>query len=160
AGAGHVVAVCPFGGGASVVCGVEPLRGGCEAVIALDLARLDTVDVDARSLLAGAGAGVRLPELEARLGRAGVTLGHFPQSYEYATVGGCVATRSAGQASTGYGRIEEMVVGIRCAAPAGDVDLAALPASAAGPKLRELIVGSEGTLGVISQVALRVRPRP
>ena len=156
----HRVAVVPFGGGTSVVGGVEPLRGGCEAVIALDLARLDKVDVDGRSLLATAGAGVRLPELEARLAHAGVTLGHFPQSFEYATVGGCVATRSAGQASTGYGRIDELVRGVRLAAPAGDLAPPALPASAAGPDLRELVVGSEGALGVISEATLTVRPAP
>jgi alkyldihydroxyacetonephosphate synthase len=156
----HRVAVVPFGGGTSVVGGVEPLRGDCAAVIALDLAGLDGVAVDERSLLAVAGAGLPLPVLEARLAAAGVTLGHFPQSYEYATLGGCVATRSAGQASTGYGRIDELVHGVRLAAPAGDVDLPALPASAAGPDLRELVVGSEGVLGVITEAAVSVRPAP
>jgi alkyldihydroxyacetonephosphate synthase len=121
---------------------------------------LESVGVEARSLLATAGAGVRLPVLEERLGRAGFTLGHFPQSFEYATVGGCVATRSAGQASTGYGRIDELVHGVRLAAPAGDLALPALPASAAGPDLRELVVGSEGTLGVITEAVLAVRPAP
>jgi alkyldihydroxyacetonephosphate synthase len=156
----HRVAVVPFGGGTSVVGGVEPLRGGCDAVVALDLRRLTAVEVDERSLLATAGAGLRLPEFEARLARAGVTLGHFPQSFEYATVGGCVATRSAGQASTGYGRIDELVRGVRMAAPAGELALPALPASAAGPDLRELVVGSEGTLGVIAAATLAVRPAP
>ena len=90
----------------------------------------------------------------------GFTLGHYPQSFEYATVGGWVATRSAGQASTGYGRIDELVEGVRLATPSGDLDLPAHPASAAGPDLRELVVGSEGVLGVITEVTLRVRPRP
>ena len=156
----HRVAVVPFGGGTSVVGGVEPLRGSCEAVVALDLARLDGVVVDRRSLLARVGAGLALPALEAQLGREGVTLGHFPQSFEYATVGGCVATRSAGQASTGYGRIDKLVRGVRLLAPAGELDLPALPASAAGPDLRELVVGSEGALGVIAQATLAVRPAP
>jgi alkyldihydroxyacetonephosphate synthase len=153
------VAVVPFGGGTSVVGGVEPLRGELAAVVALDLGRLDrVVDVDARSLTVVLEAGLRGPEAEAELKARGLTLGHFPQSYEHASIGGYVATRSAGQASTGYGRIDEMVLGLRCATPAGDVDLPPLPASAAGPKLRELLVGSEGTLGVITEVALKVRP--
>jgi alkyldihydroxyacetonephosphate synthase len=156
----HRVAVVPFGGGTSVVGGVEPLRGDCHAVIALDLAALRDVEVDARSLLARAGAGLSLPALEARLGADGLTLGHFPQSYEYATLGGCVATRSAGQASTGYGRIDELVHGVRLAAPAGEIDLPALPASAAGPDLRELVVGSEGVLGVVTDASVAVRPAP
>jgi alkyldihydroxyacetonephosphate synthase len=156
----HRVAVVPFGGGTSVVGGVEPLRGGCDAVVALDLAALDEVAVDRQSLLATVGAGLRLPALERLLRASGVTLGHFPQSFEYATLGGCVATRSAGQASSGYGRIDELVHGVRLAAPAGEVELPALPASAAGPDLRELVVGSEGALGVVTRATLAVRPAP
>jgi alkyldihydroxyacetonephosphate synthase len=158
--AAHRVAVVPFGGGTSVVGGVEPLRGEQESVVALDLAGLADVDVDARSLLAAAGAGLSLPALEARLGAAGFTLGHFPQSYEYATLGGCVATRSAGQASTGYGRIDKLVRGLRLAAPAGEIALPALPASAAGPDLRQLVAGSEGVLGVITEATMALRPAP
>jgi alkyldihydroxyacetonephosphate synthase len=157
----HGIAVVPFGGGTSVVGGVEPLRGDFAGVVALDLAKLGRlVSVDERSLTAVLEAGTTLPEAERMLGERGLTLGHFPQSYEYATVGGCVATRSAGQASTGYGRIDELVLGVRMAAPLGDVDLRAMPASAAGPDLRELVVGSEGALGVITSSALRVRPAP
>jgi alkyldihydroxyacetonephosphate synthase len=157
----HGVAVVPFGGGTSVVGGVAPERGGFAAVIALDLERLDGLrDVDERSLLVSVEGGVRLPELERRLGERGLTLGHFPQSFEYVSVGGAVATRSAGQASTGYGRIDELVEGVRLDAPAGTLDLAPLPASAAGPELRELVVGSEGVLGVITRADLRVRPVP
>ena len=155
------VAVVPFGGGTSVVGGVEPLRGDFAGVVSLDLGRLDRLAaVDERSLTAVLEAGVTLPEAERLLAERGLTLGHFPQSYEYATVGGCVATRSAGQASTGYGRIDELVLGVRMAAPLGDLDLRPMPASAAGPDLRELVVGSEGALGVITSSALRVRPRP
>jgi alkyldihydroxyacetonephosphate synthase len=106
------------------------------------------------------GPGLRGPAAERALASQGVTLGHFPQSFEYSSVGGWVATRSAGQASTGYGKIEEMVAGLRCVSPAGTIDLPALPASAAGPQLRELLVGSEGVFGVISAATLRVRPRP
>jgi alkyldihydroxyacetonephosphate synthase len=155
------VAVVPFGGGTSVVGGVDPVRDRFDAVISLDLARLrEVVEVDEPSLTAVLEPGLRGPEVEARLGARGLTLGHFPQSFEYATLGGFVATRSAGQASTGYGRIDELVLGLRCATPTGDLDLPPLPASAAGPQLRELVVGSEGTLGVITRAAVRVRPAP
>jgi alkyldihydroxyacetonephosphate synthase len=155
------VAVVPFGGGTSVVGGVAPDRGPFDAAIALDLRRLDgLVSVDAHSLTAVLQGGVRLPAAESMLAAHGLTLGHFPQSFEYATVGGCVATRSAGQASSGYGRIDDLVLGLECVAPAGTVALEPLPASAAGPQLRELLVGSEGALGVITEAALRVVPRP
>jgi alkyldihydroxyacetonephosphate synthase len=155
------VAVTPFGGGTSVVGGVEPVRDGMAAAISLDLRRLDTtVEVDRLSLTARLDGGLFGPEAERRLGAEGVTLGHFPQSFEYSTVGGWVATRSAGQASTGYGRIDELVEGVRCITPAGELGTRAVPASAAGPDLRELIVGSEGVLGVICEATVRVRPAP
>jgi alkyldihydroxyacetonephosphate synthase len=155
------VAVVPFGGGTSVVGGVEPLRDGMDAVVSLDLGRMATLDgVDERSLTADFGPGMRGPQVEAALAARGLTLGHFPQSFEYATVGGWVATRSAGQASTGYGSIEKLVCGLRCVTPAGDFDLPAVPATAAGPGLRQLLVGSEGSLGVITQATLKIRPRP
>jgi alkyldihydroxyacetonephosphate synthase len=152
----------PFGGGTSVVGGVEPVReGGLAAVVSLDLVRLaSTVEVDRTSLTARLDAGLLGPEAERRLGAEGVTLGHFPQSFEYSTVGGWVATRSAGQASTGYGRIDELVESLRFVTPAGEIGTRAVPASAAGPDLRELLVGSEGVLGVICEATLRVRPAP
>ncbi len=154
------VAVVPFGGGTSVVGGVEPLRGGHSRLISLDLGALREVAVDRRSLTATLGAGLRGPEAEAALGREGVTLGHFPQSFEYATIGGFAATRSAGQASSGYGRFDSLVNSARLLAPAGDLRTLETPHSAAGPALRELIVGSEGVLGVIPEVTVRVRPAP
>ena len=155
------VAVIPFGGGTSVVGGVEPVRDGMSAAVSLDLSRLNSrVDVDRTSLTARLDAGLFGPEAERRLGAEGVTLGHFPQSFEYSTVGGWVATRSAGQASTGYGRIDELVEGVRCMTPAGEIGTRAVPASAAGPSTRELLVGSEGVLGVICEATVRVRPAP
>jgi alkyldihydroxyacetonephosphate synthase len=155
------VAVVPFGGGTSVVGGVEALRGEHPAVVSLDLGLLDRlVELDERSQIAVFEPGIQLPAAEGALNARGFTLGHFPQSYEYATVGGCVATRSAGQASTGYGRIDAMVVGLQAVCPSGDMDLLTVPASAAGPDLRELLVGSEGALGVLTRVALRVRRLP
>ncbi|MGZ8648138.1 MAG: FAD-binding oxidoreductase [Solirubrobacteraceae bacterium] len=155
------VAVVPFGGGTSVVGGLEPLRGRFPALVSLDLGRMDGVlAVDERSLTATLAPGLRLPEADRALAAYGLTLGHVPQSYEWATVGGCVATRSSGQASTGRGRIDASLVGVRLATPAGDLAARTLPASAAGPDLRQLVAGSEGSLGVITEVALRVHPAP
>lgn len=128
------VAVVPFGGGTSVVGGVEPERGGFDSLISLDLSRMDRlVDLDEASLLATFEPGIRGPAAEAELRRRGYTLGHFPQSHAYASIGGYVATRSAGQASTGHGRIDEKVHAVRVAAPAGELRLGRSPASAAGP---------------------------
>src|ERR671919_1392396 len=107
-----------------------------------------------------AAAELRGPEAEAALGAQGLTLGHFPQSFEYATIGGFAATRSAGQASSGYGRFDDLVSSIRLVSPAGDMRTLETPHTAAGPALRELIVGSEGALGVIPDVSVRVRPAP
>jgi alkyldihydroxyacetonephosphate synthase len=158
--AANGVAVVPFGGGTSVVGGVEPLRGQFESVVALDLARIDYLTTDRVSLLGTFGAGLRGPRAEARLAARGLTLGHFPQSFEFATIGGYAATRSAGQASTGYGRFDKLVLGLQMASPAGDVVVKPFPATAAGPSLRELIVGSEGTLGVITEATLMLRRLP
>jgi len=155
------LAVVPFGGGTSVVGGVEPLTGGPAAVIALDMGRMAQIsELDRESRIVTVGAGIRGPRLERELAKEGLTLGHWPQSYEYVTLGGCAATRSAGQASSGYGAIAKMVLGLRMATPVGDIALAPMPASAAGPGMRDLIVGSEGTLGVIDEVSLRVRRAP
>lgn len=159
--ASHDVGVVPFGGGTSVVGGVAALRGTKSAVIALDLSRLDKlVSVDPVSRLAVFQAGVVAPRAERLLAEHGLTLGHLPQSFERATIGGFAATRSAGQASSGYGRFEDMVEGVRLATPRGELRLGAAPASAAGPDLRELVVGSEGAFGVITEVTVRVREIP
>jgi len=155
------LAVVPFGGGTSVVGGVAPLRGGHAGVIALDTRRMSgAIALDTESRTVTVKAGMRAPALERYLARSGLTLGHYPQSFEYVSLGGCAATRSAGQASTGYGRIEQMIAGLRISTPTGEIALPALPASAAGPSLRQLLIGSEGTLGVISELSLRVRPAP
>jgi alkyldihydroxyacetonephosphate synthase len=155
------VAVVPFGGGTSVVGGLEPLRGPFEALISLDLARMDqVVAVDARSLTVVLAPGLRLPEADRALAAHGVTIGHVPQSYEWASVGGCVATRSSGQASTGRGRIDANLVAVRCATPLGELSTRDVPASAAGPSLSQLVAGSEGAFGVITAATLRVHPLP
>ncbi len=154
------IAIVPFGGGTSVVGGVEPLRGDHARLVSLDLGALRDVEVDRHSLTARLGAGLRGPEAEAALGREGLTLGHFPQSFEYATIGGFAATRSAGQASSGYGRFDALVSSVRLLAPAGELSTLETPHTAAGPALRELVIGSEGVLGVIPEVTVRVRPAP
>lgn len=155
------IAVVPFGGGTSVVGGVEALRGSKSAVVALDLAGLGRlVSVDPVSRVAVLQAGITGPEAEKLLGEHGFTLGHVPQSFERATIGGFAATRSAGQASSGYGRFEDMVESVRVATPVGEWVAGAAPASAAGPDLKQLVLGSEGLFGVITEVSVRVRPRP
>lgn len=159
--AAYRVAVVPYGGGTSVVGGLAPLREGFAGVVTLDLRRLDRlVTVDPKSRTAVLQAGVRGPHAERLLAVHGLTLGHFPQSYEGATIGGYAATRSSGQASAGYGRFDEMIVGITLATPRGSLSLGRAPRSAAGPDLRQLVLGSEGVFGVITSVTLRVRPRP
>jgi alkyldihydroxyacetonephosphate synthase len=154
------IGVVPFGGGTSVVGGVEPLRGRFERLITLDLRRLHATEVDRTSLTATLGPGLRGPEAEEALAEHSVTLGHFPQSFEYATIGGFAAARSAGQASSGYGRFDELVTSVQLISPAGELSTLETPHTAAGPALRELVLGSEGTLGVITRVTARVRPVP
>ena len=153
------VAVIPFGGGTSVVGGVEPVGEG--TAVTLDLAHMGRVlDIDDTSGLATVEAGMFGPALEARLNAAGFTLGHFPQSFEYSTVGGWIATRSAGQNSTRYGKIEDNIESVRMLFPGGAIDTPAVPAAAAGPDLNQVIAGSEGALGVITRATLRLAPLP
>jgi alkyldihydroxyacetonephosphate synthase len=152
--------VVPWGGGTSVTGGVNVPEGD-RPVVSLDLERLAGVErLDETSGLATVGAGTLGPALEHALGARGFTLGHFPQSWELSSVGGWIVTRSSGQESLGYGSIADLVAGLTVLAPAGRLDLRAVPASAAGPDLRELVLGSEGRLGVVTRAALRVRPRP
>ncbi|OAA26054.1 alkyldihydroxyacetonephosphate synthase [Frankia sp. EI5c] len=159
----HRVAVVPFGGGTSVVGGLTPSAPleSWNGVVALDLRRLGGLrDVDTISGTAVLGAGLRGPAAEALLAEHGLTLGHVPQSWEYATIGGFAATRSSGQASSGYGRFDQIVTGLRLATPVGTWQPGRVPASAAGPDLRQLALGSEGAFGVITEVTVRVRPAP
>ena len=159
--AAEELAVVPFGGGTSVVGGVTPLRGRFAALLALDLRRMDRLlAVDEQALTATFEPGVRGPAAEELLAAYGLTLGHFPQSYEHATLGGYAATRSAGQASTGYGRFDELVVGLELQTPAGPLVLGRGAATAAGPDLMQLVLGSEGAFGVVTSVTVRVRRAP
>ncbi|UCR89853.1 FAD-binding oxidoreductase [Mycetocola spongiae] len=155
------IAVVPFGGGTSVVGGVEPLRDRFTHLITLDLSRLNRLlSVDPVSRTATFEAGIRGPAIEAALAAHNFTLGHLPQSHQEASLGGYAATRSAGQASTGYGSSDELITGLRVQTPRGELRLGGrAPASAAGPDLRELFLGSEGVLGVITEVTVRISPR-
>ncbi len=153
-------AVIPFGGGTSVVGGVEA-RLGERPVVSLDLRRLDRVlEVDPKSLAARIQAGATGPRLEEQLREHGLTLRHFPQSFEYATLGGWIATRAGGHFATLETHIDDLVESVRAITPRGAWESRRLPASGAGPSPDRLLVGSEGILGVIADAWVRVRPRP
>ncbi|HZD74868.1 MAG TPA: FAD-binding oxidoreductase [Actinomycetota bacterium] len=156
------VAVVPFGGGTSVVGGVEPAVGdGFAAVVSLDLAALSgVVEVDAVARAARVRAGTPGPALERQLGPHGLTMRFFPQSFERSTVGGWLATRAAGHFATGPTHIDDLVESVRMVTPAGVLESRRLPGSGAGPSPDRLALGSEGTLGVITEAWLRVLPRP
>jgi alkyldihydroxyacetonephosphate synthase len=155
------VALVPFGGGTSVVGGLAARREGFAGVVSLDLLRFEKLlEVDHESMTALLEPGLRGPRAEALLAAEGLTLGHFPQSFEYASIGGFAVTRSSGQSSAGYGRFDSLVVGLRVATPQGTLELGNSPANAAGPDLRELVMGSEGAFGVVTAVRVRVRHLP
>ena len=144
-----------------MVGGLDPIRGEFAAAVSLDLRRFDQLlAFDEVSGEAEFGAGVTGPRAEELLGAQGFSLGHFPQSFEFASLGGYAATRSSGQDSAGYGRFDDMIRGLRTITPAGVLDLGRAPQSAAGPDLRQLVIGSEGVFGVITRVRVRVHPAP
>ena len=153
-------AVIPFGGGTSVVGGVEA-RLGERPVVTMDLRRLDRVlEVDPTSLAARIQAGATGPRLEEQLREHGLTLRHFPQSFEYATLGGWIATRAGGHFATLVTHIDDLVESVRAITPRGTWESRRLPGSGAGPSPDRLLLGSEGILGVITEAWVRVRPRP
>lgn len=160
------IAVVPFGGGTSVVGGLTPSdtegQRTFRAVVSLDLSRFDRLtDVDPESGLATLGAGLTGPAAELLLAEHGLQIGHYPQSFPYATIGGFAVTRSSGQNSAGYGRFDDMVREMTLVTPVGVTTVGhASPASAAGPDLRQLVMGSEGVFGVVTKVRLRVHPVP
>jgi alkyldihydroxyacetonephosphate synthase len=154
------IIVIPYGGGTSVVGHINP-DAGDRPVLTIDLGRMNRmIDLDRDSQLATFGAGTPGPLLEQHLQREGYTLGHFPQSWELSTVGGWVASRSSGQQSLRYGRIEQMFAGGTVETQAGTLEIPTIPASSAGPDLREMIMGSEGRMGIITEVKVRVTPLP
>ncbi|MEX1172489.1 MAG: FAD-binding oxidoreductase [Chloroflexota bacterium] len=149
----------PYGGGTSVVGGVTVVPSA-RPVVAVDLAGTAGLrHLDRASGLATFGAGTAGPDMEAALGPHGLTVGHAPQSFEFSTVGGWVASRSSGQTSIGHGRIERLFAGGRLEAPTGTLEMPPFPASAAGPDLREMVLGSEGRLGILTDVTLRSTAR-
>jgi alkyldihydroxyacetonephosphate synthase len=157
----HRVAVVPFGGGTCVTGGLAARRDGFAGLVSLDLVRMRRLlAVDEVSMTATLEPGLRGPEAEALLAQHGLTLGHYPQSFRHASIGGFAATRSSGQSSAGYGRFDAMVVGLTAATPTGPLHLGSSPANAAGPDLRQLLLGSEGAFGVITSVTVRVRRAP
>ena len=156
----HGVALIPYGGGTSVAGHINPLAGATP-VLTLDMSRMNRLlDLDRESQIATFGAGTPGPLVESQLRAHGYTLGHFPQSFELSTIGGWVASRSSGQQSLRYGRIEQLFAGGRIETLRGSLTIPTLPASSAGPDVREMILGSEGRLGVITEVAVRVTPLP
>lgn len=156
----HRVHLIPYGGGTSVVGHINPIPSDIPT-LTVDMSRMNQLlKLDEESLLATFGAGILGPDLEAKLNEHGYTLGHFPQSWEYSSLGGWVATRSSGQQSYHYGRIEDLFAGGHVETPQGDLDLLPLPASAAGPDLRQIVMGSEGRFGIITDVTVRIRPKP
>ena len=155
------VAMVPFGGGTSVVGGLTPDTGGHRAVVSIDLTRFNELEsIDPESGEAVFGAGVTGPRAEDLLAEHGFSLGHFPQSFPYATLGGYAMTRSSGQSSAGYGRFDEMVRGLTVITPVGAIEASRAPASAAGPDLRQWLLGSEGAFGVCTRVRVRIHPAP
>jgi alkyldihydroxyacetonephosphate synthase len=154
------IAVIPYGGGTSVAGHINPLDLG-KPVLTLSLERMNQlINLDETSQMATFGAGTPGPMVEAQLRVHGFTLGHFPQSWELSTIGGWVASRSSGQQSLRYGRIEQLFAGGRIETLKGTLRLSPVPASAAGPDIREMVLGSEGRLGVITEVSVRVTPLP
>lgn len=155
------IAVIPFGGGSSVVGGIEPRCGGHPAVVTIDLERLDRIlEIDKASRAARIQAGVFGPHLEDQLRPHGVTLRHFPQSFEFSTLGGWLATRAGGHYATLYTHIDDLVESMRVVTPSGISESQRLPGSGAGPSPDRLFLGSEGTLGVITEAWMRLQERP
>ncbi|MDD2694333.1 MAG: FAD-binding oxidoreductase [Anaerolineales bacterium] len=154
------ICLIPYGGGTSVLGHINPLAGE-RPVLTIDMRRMNhLLSLDKKNHLAKFEAGASGPEVEASLSAQGYTLGHFPQSFEYSTLGGWVATRSSGQQSHLYGRIEDLFLGGRLETFYGTMELPPFPDSAAGPDLRQLVLGGEGRIGILTQATVRVRPRP
>src|SRR5690606_4195387 len=154
----HDLHVIPYGGGTSVAGHINPIDQG-RPILTVSLAHMNRlIDLDRESQLATFGAGTPGPLVESQLRAHGYTLGHFPQSFELSTIGGWVASRSSGQQSLRYGRIEQLFAGGRIETLQGTLDIPTIPASSAGPDVREMVLGSEGRLGIITEVKVRVTP--
>jgi alkyldihydroxyacetonephosphate synthase len=155
------VAVVPFGGGTSVVGGVECDADGYAGVLSLDLRPMDRVlEVDGTSRAARIQAGATGPEIREQLAEHGLQLRHYPQSYEFSTLGGWIATRAGGHFATRYTHIDDFVESVRAVTPSGTLETRRLPASGAGPDPNRFLLGSEGAFGVVTEAWVRVQPRP
>jgi alkyldihydroxyacetonephosphate synthase len=155
------VVVIPFGGGSNIAGCLEANRGGDRFTVSLDMKEMNQVlNVDHDSLVATIQAGVMGPYMEQQLQAQGVTLGHFPDSFVYSTLGGWVATRSAGMQSDKYGKIEDMVLSVRMVTPQGTIETRAVPKNSNGIDVNALCVGSEGIFGIITQVTIQVHRLP
>jgi alkyldihydroxyacetonephosphate synthase len=153
--------IIPFGGGSNIGGSLEPLPEEKRTIVSLDLGRLrKVIDIDAESGLARIQAGAQGPDLEEQLNKQGWTIGHFPDSFTHSTVGGWVATRSSGMQSDKYGDIADIARGLRVVRPGGTLVLRPLPSTSSGPSVREMILGSEGRLGVITEVTVQVHRVP
>ena len=156
----HDLIVIPFGGGTSVAGHINPQKGS-RPVLTIAMSKMaQLIDLDNESQIATFGAGTQGPAVEAQLDAHGYRLGHYPQSWELSTLGGWIAARSSGQQSLGYGRIEQMFAGGTLVTPQGVLNIADFPASAAGPDLREMMMGTEGRAGIFTEVKMRVQPQP
>ena len=155
------ISVVPFGGGSSVLGGVSPSRyTHHHAVITLNLQKMNRVlNVDSSSHVACVQPGILGPQLEEELNRHHFTFGHFPQSFEFSTLGGWIATRGSGQNSSYYGNISDLVVSVKIATPQGIIQTRTTPDSSTGPSLRQLFIGSEGIFGVIVEAVIKIRPQ-
>lgn len=152
----HDLIVIPYGGGTSVAGHINP-QVSQRPVLTLSLEHMGKlIEIDEDSLIATFGPGANGPQVESQLRARGYTLGHFPQSWELSTLGGWVASRSSGQQSLRYGRIEQLFAGGKVETFAGTLEIPSFPASAAGPDLREMLMGSEGRFGIISEVKVRI----
>ena len=157
----HDAVLIPFGGGSSISGSLEAPGDETRPVISVDLARLDRLlDIDAPSRLARVQAGVSGPDLEAQLAARGYTLGHFPDSFPHSTLGGWIATRSSGMQSDRYGDIADLTKGLRVVTPSGTLVTRPVPATSTGPSVRQMVLGSEGRLGIITEATVEVRRLP
>ncbi|MEU1621211.1 FAD-binding oxidoreductase [Streptomyces sp. NPDC005722] len=161
AAVGSDAVIIPFGGGSNIAGSLEPHAGESRVVVSLDLGRLNRVlEIDADSGLARVQAGALGPDLESQLNRQGWTMGHFPDSFTHSTLGGWVATRSSGMQSDKYGDIADIVKGLRVVRAGGVLVIRAVPSASTGPSVREMVVGSEGRLGVITEVTAQIHRLP
>lgn len=155
------IAVIPFGGGTSVAGGVEAVRGTYSKAISISMLRFNKiVEINTTAMTTTVQPGVFGPDLETELAKHGVTVGHFPQSFEFSTIGGWASCRSAGQESSGYGRIDKNIIGLRIITPRGPVTIRPLPSTAAGPDPRQFFLGSEGVFGIITEITVQVHKKP